>query len=396
MKVLTKRVLRALLPERGRNTAVVIGKSDQAGQPDVGGGTTFTHDGVTLPITPDHRGTIKAWWKYYGPCSALDELRRRGLLDPASADFLRRMTGGRTLGHSLDEARDVLAPFLDRHRALFLTTAIPDLEKRPVRPEESEVQRWVAAASAGHQKMLARLSEQGLVPTGRTLRVLEIGYTSGGISAFGWEECGLDAHAIDYFFGDTVESISRHAFIADMIGSKVQFHLGDVTRHTGLPDGHFDLIYSSSTIEHIADLAAAFAEMVRLLRPGGLAVHRYDPFFHPAGGHSLATLDTPWGHVRVSKAGLDAYIRALRPFEAPVAASWVENALHPTHTQAHVQRSITQAGLLLREWRIDQVDKTAMAWLTADIVTDALHNIAGLSIQDLVTRNVFFVAQKEE
>jgi SAM-dependent methyltransferase len=44
---------------------------------------------------------------------------------------------------------------------------------------------------------------------------------------------------------------------------------------TDFPDAHFTRIVSSHTIEHIADLHAFFAEMSRILRPGGRLVLYY-------------------------------------------------------------------------------------------------------------------------
>ena len=148
-------------------------------------------------------------------------------------------------------------------------------------------------------------------------------------------------------------------------------------------------------MSHIADLPAAFKEIKRLLKPGGITMHSYDPYFHPAGGHSLGILDTPWGHVRLSKDEVLDYIRTMRPYEAPVAVPWVQNALYPEHTQAQVQRALCGAGLNLREWKTVFVSTEFAKQLTDEIVTDALRSNPGLCVQELLTRNVSFIAQKE-
>jgi ubiquinone/menaquinone biosynthesis C-methylase UbiE len=41
------------------------------------------------------------------------------------------------------------------------------------------------------------------------------------------------------------------------------------------PDGHFDKLYSFHMIEHIPDVAQAFTEMCRVVRPGGLLFFVY-------------------------------------------------------------------------------------------------------------------------
>lgn len=355
---------------------------------------TYEGDCVSLKAYSDYRTLVKPWWKYYGPFSALDELNKLGLLDGSTAKFLASSVSGRTLSSSLDEARDVLSPYMEQHGDLFISSYIPDLDKRPLKPSKQAVVTEIASLSLRHRTRLNGLKRRNLLSSHKPLRVLEIGYTSGGTSAFAWEKSGCEAHAIDYFFGDTVESGGRHEYIADMICSNVQFHVGDVTKQTDLPDEYFDVVFSSSVIEHIADLPAAFKEIKRLLKPGGITMHSYDPYFHPAGGHSLGILDTPWGHVRLSKDEVLDYIRTMRPHEAPVAVPWVQNALYPEHTQAQVQRALCGAGLSLREWKTAFVSKDLAVQLTDEIVTDALRSNPGLCVQELLTRNVSFIAQK--
>jgi SAM-dependent methyltransferase len=60
----------------------------------------------------------------------------------------------------------------------------------------------------------------------------------------------------------------------------------DATR-SGLPDSSADLVCSSNVLEHVSRglLAPLHAESARILRPGGLAVHRFNP------GDHFATVD---------------------------------------------------------------------------------------------------------
>ncbi|KHK01389.1 class I SAM-dependent methyltransferase [Desulfovibrio sp. TomC] len=44
----------------------------------------------------------------------------------------------------------------------------------------------------------------------------------------------------------------------------------------GLPDASADIIVSNSVLEHVADTQALFADLARLLAPGGVMVHRVD------------------------------------------------------------------------------------------------------------------------
>lgn len=373
---------------------IVVHDSRTKGRANPNPAGTFRAGSIVLEVDDSHRSSLKPWWHYFGPYSALRELDKRSLLDEKARLFLVSAVGGRTLTSSLEEARAVLQPYLTRHRNLFMTETVPDLEKRPMKPSRPQVVREIESHARRHSETIKKLEQRDLLPSDRKLRVLEIGYTSGGASVFGWEMADCEAHAIDYFFGGAVHSDGRHSYLSEIIGSQAQFHIGDITKETPLPSAYFDVVYSSSVVEHLNNLPQAFEEITRLLRPGGISIHKYDPYFHPLGGHSLGTLDSPWGHVRLSKSEILDYIQVMRPLEAEAAIPWVRSALYPEHTQSQVQSAVTGAGLLLREWRTSRVEDTQALLLTDEIVSDALRIHPGLSLAELVTKNVSFIAQK--
>lgn len=378
-----------------RDDSGVFLRHHQTDGDDLEDGFIYRTSVGALDVSNTYRSRIKEWWRYFGPYSALAELDKLNLLDIKSAQFLHQSTNGRTLTASLEEARAVLAPYISRHRDMFISETVPDLEKRPTKPSRADVEKETLRHVRNHRKSLEILIARRLLQPNGSLRVLEIGYTSGGTSALAWERAGCEAHGIDYFFGGTVEKGARHRHIAELMQSKVHFHVGDITGQTELPSDYFDIVYSSSVIEHLSDLELAFIEINRLLKPGGVSLHSYDPFFHPAGGHSLGTLDSAWGHVRLSKQELLEYIRVLRPHEAVAAIPWVSSALFPEHNQSRVQMAIAAAGLLLREWKTSWVDDAVASRLTDEIVRDALRVHPGISVSDLLAKRVSFIAQKE-
>ena len=57
-----------------------------------------------------------------------------------------------------------------------------------------------------------------------------------------------------------------------------------------LSDGSVDLAFSSNLLEHVPDLGAVADQMVRVVRPGGVAVLSYTIWLGPWGGHETS----PW------------------------------------------------------------------------------------------------------
>jgi SAM-dependent methyltransferase len=60
-----------------------------------------------------------------------------------------------------------------------------------------------------------------------------------------------------------------------------------------LANGSVDVAFSSNLLEHVPDLAAAADEIVRVVRPGGIAVISYTIWWGPWGGHETS----PWHYV---------------------------------------------------------------------------------------------------
>lgn len=114
------------------------------------------------------------------------------------------------------------------------------------------VNRW----DPGHLKTVR--SHLDLSSVGR---VLEVGCGRGHLVAHLREE-GVDALGIDL----NPQAIEHG--VTDALQTM------DATR-LDFPDAHFDAVVSMHAIEHIPDLDAALAEMVRVVRPGGSLVLVY-------------------------------------------------------------------------------------------------------------------------
>ena len=92
----------------------------------------------------------------------------------------------------------------------------------------------------------------------------------------------------------------RARAIAGAVRGRVDFVEDDITS-SALEPASFDGIVSFEVLEHLLRPTEAFVSMRELLKPGGVGYHDYNPFFSRIGGHSLCTLDFPWGHARIRR-----------------------------------------------------------------------------------------------
>ncbi len=91
-----------------------------------------------------------------------------------------------------------------------------------------------------------------------------------------------------------------------------------------LPENHFDLLYSSMVMEHVADPAAYFAAAHRALRPGG--VHM---FCTPNGRHLFTRIAKTLRTLRLD----DAALRLIRP-------NAHDSYHYPVHYRCNTPRTI--------------------------------------------------------
>lgn len=63
-----------------------------------------------------------------------------------------------------------------------------------------------------------------------------------------------------------------------------------------LPDGAVDISFSSNLLEHVRDLPGTCDEIVRVVRPGGVAVLSYTIWLGPWGGHETSPWHLLGGH----------------------------------------------------------------------------------------------------
>jgi SAM-dependent methyltransferase len=183
----------------------------------------------------------------------------------------------------------------------------------------------------------------------------------------------------------------RAAVVSGAAPGSVTFVEDDITRST-LPAGSFDAIVSFEVLEHVADPDAAFAGMARLLCPGGLLYHDYNPFFSINGGHSPCTLDFAWGHARLDAEDFERYLRELRPSEIDQALRFYGENLNRM-TLAALHQAVSAAGLELVAV-IPWFDRNLVARLESSVLADVQRLYPAAAVEDLLATFVAVIARR--
>lgn len=88
----------------------------------------------------------------------------------------------------------------------------------------------------------------------------------------------------------------------------------------------YDLVFSVATLEHIHNLEAAFSEIRRVTKPGGLIYCASAPLWNSYQGHHLNYYglfsEFPWIHLRLSQSEMLQYIREHK--QVSDLQSWID------------------------------------------------------------------------
>ncbi len=171
----------------------------------------------------------------------------------------------------------------------------------------------------------------------------------------------------------------------------VTFIEDDITT-ASLPSASFDAIVSFEVLEHLRDPASAFGAMRRVLKPGGVAFHDYNPFFSLIGGHSLCTLDFPWGHARLDRADFERYVQELRPSAADQTLRFLDESLNRM-TLADLRAAVAGAGLELLAV-IPWSDRSLVARLTDRTLDEVRRTYPTATAEDLLATFVAVLVRR--
>jgi SAM-dependent methyltransferase len=189
---------------------------------------------------------------------------------------------------------------------------------------------------------------------------------------------------------DELKHSVRHEFSRDSKGCRPEsVSFGDLDIGDLNEVSEYDLIVSMATVEHLLDPSRAFAAMFTALRPGGLSVHNYHPFFCESGAH-FDTLDFPWGHVRLTSEDFRRYIRTFTPNEVEIAQYRFFRTLNRL-TLAELTQVTVSAG-----FRVIELFASAGDWkeVAHAIFVQSKANYPTLTLTDLTANNVWILLEK--
>lgn len=293
----------------------------------------------------------------------------------------------------------------DRLKPAWRTMIDPEAARRPPTDAALAARVTAAAGRVAEARRLIELAGGGPLAG----RVLEVGCYDGAAS-FAIGKAGATVVGSDlarYYVvqrpgvptsdavleqqGILAALRARAGDAAGAAGAPVAFVEDDINA-SSLEPSSFDAIVSFEVLEHVSDPMASFAGMARLLKPGAVAYHDYNPFFSVIGGHSLCTLDFPWGHARLDGDDFERYLRELRPAEHDQAMRFYRESLNRM-TLADMQAAVDSAGLellALHPWP----DRALVPSATPDALREVRRTYPSAAIEDLLATFVSIVVRK--
>jgi ubiquinone/menaquinone biosynthesis C-methylase UbiE len=310
-------------------------------------GTFVRDDGTSVTLWRGYRDVLKPGWReYWWPVHVLLAVRRNASLPQELEELSAAVLDASTLPAPAAELAAAVQPLADLHPELV--TRLDDGELALVETSDTLASRRRLYAAAAHE-LAATLEAHGLDIS--QTRALEIGcgtgYLTYALAALGAPgPRGIDRNL------ESTKSHTRAAVRELFPGSESASLVTGDAEELPFADASFDLVHSSSTVEHLVRVEAVLRETRRALRRGGLARHTVHYWFGTTGGHSLCSVDFPWGHARLTPVEFERYLRERRPNEAEAALDFYrEGFQQPRLTVAETRVAVEGAGFEILEWQ---------------------------------------------
>jgi SAM-dependent methyltransferase len=182
----------------------------------------------------------------------------------------------------------------------------------------------------------------------------------------------------------------QHGLPLDALPDNLTFLQGSAAT-LPYPDGHFDLVLSWGSVEHIKDgYRPVLDEVWRVLKPGGLFFVNPGLYYAPYGSHLGEFFPEPHHHLKMSEEALHAHVLSAKPnrmdrsgFDAPNAEYWrFYKELNPICV-ADFERELKSYGY-----------KIIRAALRVADMVEYDDSLQQHSLVDLAVEDAFFVLEK--
>ncbi|MDA9927362.1 class I SAM-dependent methyltransferase [Gammaproteobacteria bacterium] len=349
-------------------------------------------DGSNLILDKKYRWSIKPGWMFFPELLAFHKLSERKKLLAKDIRYLKDCIGENTINF---HPREISAYFESRkHHYSDHLLSVSENDPILVKPSENENHYRINSFFKRYKELFAELSKKDIYSISSGDSLLEIGYESGGHSLFALEKLGFNILGIDNGYSGLRNISILPQEIKEYLGSNAEFIQGDITKQTPISPNTMSVINTVAVLEHIMDLPSAFKEMYRILKPGGIMIHSYDPYFHPAGGHGLGVLDSPWAHLQLNTNEYERYLREHRPNEFREAFDWFHNAIHRSYPERLMMQLISLSGFEILYWNTKMIKKAQRDLLSDKALINIFNNYPEASLTDLFASEQTFVARK--
>ena len=320
-------------------------------------------------------------------------LEKKNLLTNSQKSFLKDAIGEKTIGKSIEEIISFGNKVCKNFEKFFFDESLIDTKNPPkIKLSELENNEIIGNFQNLNTNQINFYNKKIKKKLKLNDKILEIGYSSGGHSLIAFERMGFKVSGIDNFYDGTFKPIILdHIKISKQIKNNVNFIEGDISK-INLED-KFDLIYSTSVLEHISDIETSLKNMYSLLNSGGSIFHNYNPYFSFNGGHAFGTGDAPFMHLRLNIDEYNEYIKLYRPHEAKIAIKWLKNSMNKEINQKKLKKLLLSSGFKIIYFQSNNFNNFNFD-IDKKIYDECIKNYKFLELEDLLGHSVSFIATK--
>lgn len=200
---------------------------------------------------------------------------------------------------------------------------------------------------------------------------------------------GLDSYYEDIKKNEAI--VAAREKIKDHYQVEVEY-INDNISHSIFEDESFDVLFSNTVLEHISELEKGFKEMHRILRPGGVCVHIYNPFFSYNGAHTVCSTDHPWGHCVMTEQEYDRFLKEKYPDHYQRSIQFFHHDLNKK-SLCEFEKALSNSGFseitLLKESNLN-----VLQLMISGTLEKTRKIYPSCTLEDLTTNSVILICKK--